>query len=177
VTGVQTCENCGTQQTPLWRKDKETGVILCNACGIYRKTHGVDRPVTAPKPVKVPHHDPSMLATFYKGPRSERSAASTERIEALRQIGHSAFDTRPIMRSPKVPRRPEGGFRTDDPYPRAGHDVIAGGAYGFPGSQSQSFSTPFLSSSGFKGQYSWIPPVSSGQNLPYRAPAHKHTHS
>ena len=174
---TQTCENCGTQQTPLWRKDKETGVILCNACGIYRKTHGVDRPVTAPKPVTVPHHDPSMLAAFYKGPRSERSAPSTERIEALRQIGHSAFDTRPIMRSPKVPRRPEGGSRTDDSYPRAGHDVTAGGAYGFPGSQSQSFSTPFLSSSGFKGQYSWIPPVSSGQNFPYRAPAHKHTHS
>lgn len=47
-TGVaragQVCENCGTTQTPLWRKDKETGMILCNACGIYLKTHGRHRP-------------------------------------------------------------------------------------------------------------------------------------
>lgn len=40
----QTCENCGTQQTPLWRKDRETGMMLCNACGIYLKTHGRHRP-------------------------------------------------------------------------------------------------------------------------------------
>ncbi|KAL4540984.1 hypothetical protein Ndes2437B_g05383 [Nannochloris sp. 'desiccata'] len=41
----QTCENCGTTQTPLWRKDRETGVMLCNACGIYLKTHGRNRPL------------------------------------------------------------------------------------------------------------------------------------
>jgi Zn ribbon nucleic-acid-binding protein len=41
----QTCENCGTQQTPLWRKDRESGLMMCNACGIYLKTHGVNRPL------------------------------------------------------------------------------------------------------------------------------------
>lgn len=41
----QTCENCNTQQTPLWRKDRDTGQMLCNACGIYLKTHGRHRPL------------------------------------------------------------------------------------------------------------------------------------
>ena len=39
------CVNCGTLKTPLWRPDRSAGLLLCNACGIYRKLHGVDRPV------------------------------------------------------------------------------------------------------------------------------------
>ena len=35
-----TCGNCQTTYTPLWRKNCNTGEILCNACGIYLKTHG-----------------------------------------------------------------------------------------------------------------------------------------
>ena len=42
---LHVCENCNTTQTPLWRKDRETGVMLCNACGIYLKTHGKQRPL------------------------------------------------------------------------------------------------------------------------------------
>lgn len=37
------CGNCLTTYTPLWRKDCNTGEILCNACGIYLKTHGKPR--------------------------------------------------------------------------------------------------------------------------------------
>ncbi|GLC40461.1 hypothetical protein PLESTM_001074100 [Pleodorina starrii] len=43
--GPLLCSNCGTTQTPLWRKDRETGCTMCNACGIYKQTHGFDRPV------------------------------------------------------------------------------------------------------------------------------------
>jgi hypothetical protein len=43
----QTCANCGTNTTPLWRKDRESGLMMCNACGIYLKTHGVHRPLGA----------------------------------------------------------------------------------------------------------------------------------
>lgn len=39
----QACFNCGTTSTPLWRKERETGHMYCNACGIYKKTHGVER--------------------------------------------------------------------------------------------------------------------------------------
>ena len=42
-----TCANCSTQATPLWRKDRGTGLMLCNACGIYSKTHGRARPLDA----------------------------------------------------------------------------------------------------------------------------------
>ncbi|BGP32444.1 Sodium- and chloride-dependent GABA transporter 1 [Rhodotorula toruloides] len=37
------CLNCETTNTPLWRRDSE-GKPLCNACGLFRNLHGVDRP-------------------------------------------------------------------------------------------------------------------------------------
>ncbi len=39
------CANCGTADTPLWRKDPLTGIVMCNACGIYYKNHGFHRPL------------------------------------------------------------------------------------------------------------------------------------
>eukprot|EP00884_Botryococcus_braunii_P006679 jgi/Botrbrau1/16011/Bobra.0353s0009.1 len=43
--GIQTCANCHTDTTSLWRPDKDSGIIYCNACGIYAKTHnGASRP-------------------------------------------------------------------------------------------------------------------------------------
>ncbi|KAG9294030.1 hypothetical protein G9A89_019368 [Geosiphon pyriformis] len=38
------CTNCGTNTTPLWRRD-EAGNTICNACGLYFKLHSVHRPV------------------------------------------------------------------------------------------------------------------------------------
>lgn len=32
------CAQCGTRNTPLWRK--HNFAIVCNACGLYSKTHG-----------------------------------------------------------------------------------------------------------------------------------------
>lgn len=38
------CESCGTRKTPYWRDGWESGILLCNACGIrfhkYRKLCG-----------------------------------------------------------------------------------------------------------------------------------------
>ncbi|KAH9385746.1 uncharacterized protein NEMAJ01_0642 [Nematocida major] len=32
------CSQCGTLKTPLWRKFEDT--VVCNACGLYSRTHG-----------------------------------------------------------------------------------------------------------------------------------------
>ncbi|XP_012152594.1 uncharacterized protein LOC100877935 isoform X4 [Megachile rotundata] len=39
------CTNCGTMTTTIWRRNMK-GEIVCNACGLYYKLHGVNRPVT-----------------------------------------------------------------------------------------------------------------------------------
>ncbi|RXG72201.1 Protein tramtrack, beta isoform [Armadillidium vulgare] len=37
------CSNCLTNNTKLWRRSMK-GEIVCNACGLYYKLHGVNRP-------------------------------------------------------------------------------------------------------------------------------------
>lgn len=39
------CTNCGTMTTTIWRRNMK-GEMVCNACGLYYKLHGVNRPST-----------------------------------------------------------------------------------------------------------------------------------
>lgn len=39
------CTNCSTKNTPLWRRNSE-GQPLCNACGLFLKLHGQERPLS-----------------------------------------------------------------------------------------------------------------------------------
>ncbi|KAK9503595.1 hypothetical protein O3M35_010123 [Rhynocoris fuscipes] len=45
--GVQ-CTNCSTTATSLWRRNTQ-GEPVCNACGLYYKLHGVNRPLAMKK--------------------------------------------------------------------------------------------------------------------------------
>lgn len=44
------CANCSTSETSLWRRDIH-GQLVCNACRLYYKLNGVDRPVSLKRPI------------------------------------------------------------------------------------------------------------------------------
>lgn len=42
---IMVCENCSATTTSLWRRSA-SGAPLCNACGLFSKLHGKERPVS-----------------------------------------------------------------------------------------------------------------------------------
>lgn len=41
---LRKCTNCGTQDTPSWRRCGPESILLCNACGLYYNEHRRHRP-------------------------------------------------------------------------------------------------------------------------------------
>lgn len=101
----QTCENCGTSQTPLWRKDRDTGVVLCNACGIYLKTHGRNRPLGTSRHRQTPaernqHHVGSHGGGGHgsrRGTPRAVAAAQRQATAAKRRWEGSESDEEPVV--------------------------------------------------------------------------------
>ena len=61
------CTNCGTTTTTLWRRNAE-GEPVCNACGLYHKLHGVNRPLAMRK---------DGIQTRKRKPKSSSSSSSS----------------------------------------------------------------------------------------------------
>lgn len=49
LDGGKECSHCGSRNTSTWRRDRETGEQLCNACGVYLKLRGEKRPLRLKK--------------------------------------------------------------------------------------------------------------------------------
>lgn len=58
---VLQCANCKTKTTPLWRKTNQ-GDVLCNACGLFYKLHGILRPVNPAQATSNVSYTPSSLS-------------------------------------------------------------------------------------------------------------------
>ena len=98
-----TCGNCQTTYTPLWRKNCNTGEILCNACGIYLKTHGRQRAFEG-----MPQNGPS--PTVKSPPNLKRDSSSSSKAssdtEAAAAALASPVSVRSRMAKPFSPQAP-----------------------------------------------------------------------
>jgi len=75
---VTSCTNCSTQTTPLWRRTF-AGEPLCNACGLYFRLHGVNRPLSLKTDIIKKRNRPSSSKTPTTGSVSPRRAVKSSR--------------------------------------------------------------------------------------------------
>lgn len=83
------------------RKDRDTGVVLCNACGIYLKTHGKNRPLGTSRHRQTPserahhHHHGGSLGGSRRGTPRAAAAAAAQKQAAKRRWEASESDEEP----------------------------------------------------------------------------------
>ncbi|KAL9089318.1 MAG: hypothetical protein Q9159_002619 [Coniocarpon cinnabarinum] len=71
----QTCSNCGTTKTPLWRRS-QTGATICNACGLYEKNKNASRPRNLKRPPTYATSNPVLLTPSERQNQTPTSGTS-----------------------------------------------------------------------------------------------------
>ncbi|KAL1494144.1 hypothetical protein ABEB36_009789 [Hypothenemus hampei] len=75
------CTNCRTQTTTIWRRNVR-GEMVCNACGLYFKLHGIDRPLTMRR---------DTIHTRRRRPKAQEGRSSRSNIEGRKKLDYEAF--------------------------------------------------------------------------------------
>ncbi|KAJ3373995.1 putative electron transfer flavoprotein subunit [Kappamyces sp. JEL0680] len=113
------CFNCLTTNTSLWRRD-DFGNSICNACRLYYKLHGVNRPAQLKQNVirrrkRVPSLKPSPVQepVIYNGPGQPTQNTATKSVH--RPPGPQALPNPPYP--PAAPRLPSIANLLNQPCP------------------------------------------------------------
>ncbi|CAN8017556.1 unnamed protein product [Ixodes persulcatus] len=72
-----TCSNCETSTTSLWRRNN-VGEPVCNACGLYFRLHGVNRPLAMKK---------DSIQTRKRKPKNSSSGSGSSGVKGLENPG------------------------------------------------------------------------------------------
>lgn len=114
-----TCANCKTKNTPLWRKSNN-GELLCNACGLFFKLHGESRPhenYTKPELVATPGRPRLLYGGVSKTP--DAGAARRRRDGMQRNMVSAAASWLSRPQSPAIPVGARLGVPSDERFSQA----------------------------------------------------------
>lgn len=84
------CSNCGTLTSSMWRRTANKQVA-CNACGLYYKLYGVNRPIEMRKDIVYPRNRYSKLNGKPKPPTNGSLKAASAAATAAAASNNSAY--------------------------------------------------------------------------------------
>ncbi|XP_059087500.1 uncharacterized protein LOC131883913 isoform X2 [Tigriopus californicus] len=122
------CANCSTQTTSLWRRNSN-GSPVCNACGLYWKLHGIQRPVHMRKDKVCNRNRKDMASSDAKPKKPKKPLPPTHKRAPLKAdvaMGNGYFMKSPpeiphldsVATSPQLTNEDESE-RKDEPFPHA----------------------------------------------------------